>query len=118
MKLLLLVLIIFSCKAESQKIESGETEVLQKTEVKTKMQISSRVDTTNIEVKEVLELYENYINSQPDSIYDNPYWNSEEKARFKDFDFSRINIFNGISSSQLFILRLFFQLNPKAKNIK
>jgi hypothetical protein len=53
-------------------------------------------------VKAVLNLYENYINSQPDSIYDNPYWNSEEKTRYKDFDFSRINIYNGISSSQLF----------------
>lgn len=118
MRLFLLVLLIFSCKAEHQKIESGGTEVLQKTGLKTKLQISSRVDTTNIEVKEVLELYENYINSQPDSIYDNPYWNSEEKARYKDFDFSRINIYNGISSSQLFRNYTPFVLSIEPKNEK
>ncbi len=115
---LLVVLIIFSCKAESQKIESGGTQMLQKTGLKTKLQISSRVDTTNIEVKEVLKLYENYINSQADSIYDNPYWNSEEKARYKDFDFSRINIYNGISSSQLFRIYTPFVLSIEPKNEK
>lgn len=115
---LLFVLIFFSCKAQNQKIESGGTEMLQKTGLKTKLQISSRVDTTNIEVKEILKLYENYINSQADSIYDNPYWNSEEKARFKDFDFSRTNIYNGISSSQLFSIYKPFVLSIEPKNEK
>lgn len=81
-------------------------------------QISSRVDTTNSNVKEVLGLYENYINSQPDSIYDNPYWNSEEKARFKDFDFSRISIYNGINSSQLFRIYTPFVLSIEPINEK
>lgn len=118
MRILLLVLLVFGCKAENQKKESGGTELLQETGLKTKLQISSRVDTTNIEVKEVLKLYENYINSQADSIYDNPYWNSEEKARYKDFDFSRINIYNGISSSELFRIYTPFVLSIEPKNEK
>lgn len=55
--------------------------------------IHSRVDTTKSEVKEVAELWINYLNSQPDSIYDNPYWNNVEKAKFKSFDFSRAYLF-------------------------
>lgn len=82
------------------------------------LQISSRVDTTNSHIKEVLNLYENYINSQPDSIYDNPYWNSVEKARFKDFDFSRISIYNGINSSQLFRIYTPFVLSIEPINEK
>lgn len=99
---ILLILVLFSCNTEKNKGESKENELFQGIERNIELQISSRVDTSNTDVKAVLNLYENYINSQPDSIYDNPYWNSEEKTRYKDFDFSRINIYNGISSSQLF----------------
>lgn len=47
------------------------------------------------EIKPIVELYRNYIESNPDSIYDNPFWNSAEKKRFHDFDFSRNSIFQG-----------------------
>lgn len=47
-----------------------------------------RVDTTKKEIKEVAVLWTNYLNSTPDSLYDNPYWNSAEKAKYKSFDFS------------------------------
>lgn len=57
--------------------------------------ISSRVDTTSEEIRSVIKLYENYYRSKPDSVYDNPYWNKKEKALYKDFDFSRISIFQG-----------------------
>lgn len=57
--------------------------------------ISSRVDTTSEEIRSVIKLYEDYYRSKPDSIYDNPYWNKKEKALYKDFDFSRISIFQG-----------------------
>ena len=44
-------------------------------------------------------------------------WNSAEKAQFKDFDFSRLSMYNGISSSQL--LRIYAPfcapLNPNIK---
>jgi hypothetical protein len=42
--------------------------------------ISGRVDTTDLEVKKVYHLFKNYIESRPDSIYDNPYWNKKEKV--------------------------------------
>lgn len=60
-----------------------------------KLLVSSRVDTSSTEVKNIIKLYENYYNSKPDSIYDNPYWNKKEKELYKDFDFSRSSIFQG-----------------------
>ena len=53
------------------------------------VEIHARVDTTNPEVKEVANLWANYLNAQPDSIYDNPYWNNAEKLKFRSFDLSR-----------------------------
>jgi hypothetical protein len=50
--------------------------------------IHSRVDTSNQEVKTVAQLWINYLNAQPDSSYDNPYWNSAEKRRYKKVDLS------------------------------
>lgn len=50
--------------------------------------IHGRVDTTKKEVKEVAGLWANYLNSTPDSLYDNPYWNNAEKVKYKNFDFS------------------------------
>lgn len=64
--------------------------------------ISSRVDTNSKDVKAIVQLYENYLNSRPDSIYDNPYWNTKEKLLYEDFDFSRESIFQGgMSPSRL-----------------
>lgn len=51
--------------------------------------IHARVDTSSTEIKQVATLWTNYLNSKPDSIYNNPFWNSEEKLKFKDFDLSR-----------------------------
>lgn len=65
--------------------------------------ISSRVDTTSVDVKSIIRLYENYFKSNPDSIYDNPFWNNKEKELYKDFDFSRESIFQGgMSANSLF----------------
>lgn len=63
---------------------------------------SSRIDTSISEVNEVINLYENYLNSNPDSIYNNPYWNQKEKSLYKDFDFSRISMYQGgMTANQL-----------------
>lgn len=43
-----------------------------------KSYLTARVDTTQREVKAVYELIGNYINSNPDSLYNNPYWNEDE----------------------------------------
>jgi hypothetical protein len=50
--------------------------------------IHFRVDTSKTEIKEIAALWTNYLNSKPDSLYDNPYWNNTEKAKYKEFDFS------------------------------
>lgn len=62
--------------------------------------IHSRVDTTNFDIKEVAMLWISYLNSKPDSLYDNPYWNSAEKFKFKRFDFSMEYLYQ-FPSSQL-----------------
>ncbi|MFZ6664652.1 hypothetical protein [Peijinzhouia sedimentorum] len=62
--------------------------------------IHSRVDTTKAEVKEVAELWINYLNSKPDELYDNPYWNQAEKLKYKSFDFSRAYLYQ-FPSNQL-----------------
>jgi hypothetical protein len=75
----------------------------QENEYPIKLLISSRVDTSSKDVKAVIKLYEDYYNSTPDSIYDNPYWNKSEKELYSDFDFSRESIFQGgLNATTLF----------------
>ncbi len=63
---------------------------------KAKVQLSIWTDTLQYpELSPLVNLYINYIESHPDSIYDNPYWNSEEKRKYEDFDISRNSIFQG-----------------------
>ncbi|MBL4704014.1 MAG: hypothetical protein JKY54_05810 [Flavobacteriales bacterium] len=67
-----------------------------------KVLVSARVDTASNEIKNIINLYENYLNSSPDSIYNNPYWNKKEKELYKDFDFSRTSMFQGgLTADQL-----------------
>jgi hypothetical protein len=47
------------------------------------------VDTNDAEINGVYHLWKNYLNSRPDSIYDNPYWSTSEKMKYKDFDLTR-----------------------------
>lgn len=64
---------------------------------------SSRVNLKDQEINEVFNLYKNYLNSSPDSIYNNPYWNETEKKQYHDFDFSRASIFQGgVSPEKIF----------------
>lgn len=49
---------------------------------KFKLDITARVDTTNTTIKQVYHLYNDYINSNPDSIYKNPHWNDAEATKF------------------------------------
>jgi hypothetical protein len=49
--------------------------------------VDKLVDTTNPETKKVVAVWINYLKSRPDSLYDNPYWNSMEKSKYKHFDF-------------------------------
>jgi hypothetical protein len=37
-------------------------------------------------VAKVLGLWEDYLSSRPDSVYDNPYWMTKEKSRYHTFD--------------------------------
>ena len=48
--------------------------------------ISAGVYIDDVSIKAVSDLWENYLHSRPDSLYDNPYWNITEKKKFKYFD--------------------------------
>jgi hypothetical protein len=111
-------MLLFSCGTENNRTDNLKNERTQEVEQKIKLQISSRIDTTKKELNEILNLYEKYINSNPDSIYDNPYWNEKEKAQYRDFDFSRSSIYNGINSRQLFSIYTPFALSVEAKKNK
>jgi hypothetical protein len=49
--------------------------------------VNNGIDTANVEISQVIRLWKSYLNSNPDSTYDNPYWLSSEKNRYKKFDF-------------------------------
>lgn len=43
--------------------------------------ISGRVDTTNKDVGEIYTLFKTYLQTRPDSIRNNPYWNQQEQSK-------------------------------------
>lgn len=53
---------------------------------KVEVTLTARVDTSDAEIKEIVNLWINYLSSNPDSVYDNPYWNEEEKRKYHYFD--------------------------------
>ena len=72
-----------------------------------KPSITARVDTTNQEVKEIYRLIDNYINSKPDSLYQNPYWNESEVEHYlnqknEKFDLAAHFLFANMNAQQLF----------------
>lgn len=48
--------------------------------------VSNGVFVRDTTIAHVLDVWEHYLGSRPDSSYDNPYWNSEEKKRYPVFD--------------------------------
>jgi hypothetical protein len=95
MKINILILLIFfglrNCQSQTKKeIERQKTDQTATLVENPKIQVEihSRVDTTKNEIKEIATLWINYLNSKPDSLYDNPYWNNAEKIKFKKFDLS------------------------------
>jgi hypothetical protein len=96
MKINIIIILIYFGLTNCQTQTKTDTEK-QKTDNETalsensviQVEIHSRVDTTKNDIKEIATLWTNYLNSEPDRISDNPYWNEEEKLKYKDFDFSR-----------------------------
>ena len=92
MKFRLLILFILTISLNLYAQESSET---------IRLLVSSRVDTTSEDINSIIKLYEDYYKSKPDSIYDNPHWNSKEKEHYEDFDFSRASIFQGGMNAEM-----------------
>jgi hypothetical protein len=59
-------------------------------QIKVDIDVHSRVNKNSEEVMAVLDVYENYLNSRPDSVQiNNPFWCTADKNKFHDFDFTR-----------------------------
>jgi hypothetical protein len=119
MKIDILILMIFfrltNCQSQNKtEIERQKTDHTATLVYNPKIQVEihSRVDTTKNEIREIVTLWINYLNSEPDKISDNPFWNEKEKAMYKDFDLSRSLLYQ-FPSGQL--LRHF---NPKILSIE
>jgi hypothetical protein len=56
--------------------------------------VNPDIDTSNVEIAQVIRLWDNYLNTNPDSTFDNPYWLTSEKQRYKKFDFLNSVYFN------------------------
>lgn len=69
--LILFIFLFLSSAASAQSIE---------------VQPSIRVDTTDATQRELFTLWKNYLNSRPDSNYNNPYWSEADKQRYPSFD--------------------------------
>ena len=69
--------------------------------------ISARVDTSKTATKQVYNLYKNYLNSRPDSIYQNPNWNEKEAKHYLKSKTLRIdrsaNLMYNYSNSQKYL---------------
>jgi len=52
----------------------------------TRVEVSSIVDTSNSEIDQVIRLWENYLNSKPDSSYINPWWSELEQRQYNPYD--------------------------------
>lgn len=52
-----------------------------------RLYLAPAIDTSNAEISRVIRLWSDYLNSDPDSLYDNPYWLTSEKLHYKKFDF-------------------------------
>jgi hypothetical protein len=48
--------------------------------------VESSVDTTNHAIASVINVWEKYLNSNPDSVYSNPYWTESEQLQYNPFD--------------------------------
>ena len=47
--------------------------------------LTNRVDTTDTNVRAVIQLFTDYINNRPDSTFDNPYWSDRDKSAHPDY---------------------------------
>lgn len=56
--------------------------------------VNPDIDTSNVEISQVIHLWDNYLNAHPDSAFDNPYWLASEKQRYPKFDFLNSVYFN------------------------
>ena len=51
-----------------------------------RIEVSRVVDTTKSEIRQIVRLWEDYLNSKPDSIHVNPYWSESEQRQYRPYD--------------------------------
>lgn len=78
----ILILLMVFLNAHAQQVESNSL-------VETEHQ-------RNANIVEISKLWSDYLLSSPDSLYDNPYWNSSDKAKYKSYDLLRSEGYMGL----------------------
>lgn len=48
--------------------------------------VNNGLDTTNIDRKEIISLWKNYLHSEPFEINNNPNWSEDDKNKYKSYD--------------------------------
>lgn len=84
-----ILVLLLSLQSFSQKIET---------------QLGGGIDIKNEDINTIFKLWKNYLLSNPDSIYDNPYWNDSEKKKYKSYD---------LLKSEGFLSPSLYALQPK-----
>lgn len=97
----LLLLLCLGCQVSGTEIDDERLVPAPEPSIQEGFQISSRVDTSSEEVRDVLDVYIGYMHSSPEFVRENLYWNAAEQKQFQDFDFSRQSLFQGLNSEQL-----------------
>ncbi len=67
-------------------------------------ELVSGINVNDKEVKEIFSLWKNYLASNPDKIYNNPYWNDVEKNKYTSYD---------LLKSEGFLNPSLYALNPR-----
>jgi hypothetical protein len=72
--------------------------------------VNAGLDTTNIDRKEIIKLWKDYLNSQPSEINNNPNWSEDDKNKYKSYDLLKSE---GFLNPSIYA----FQLNNKILSI-
>lgn len=75
--LFLISALLFCSTIDAAKNPPGHIELIE-------LPITVRVDTTDTDVRAVYDLVRKFLSTRPDSLYDNPYWNEDEKKKYAE----------------------------------
>ncbi len=117
------ILVLFLFIISSVRLSFGQTQ-------KIKVFINPGIDSNNLQIHSIIKTWEAYLNSNPDSSYDNPYWLQSEIKKYKSFDllnhawfypslyylmqYFKPSILSISEKKDFYVIRTIFANSPKA----